>query len=278
MPTDKELYDYYQGFKFNLDLSKLSLIENSGVPKLLSEYGKGGSKFLDFGGGGGFFCRIFENMKLGVATYVDLDGQACEFAKVELGLSNIFHGDLNQFQQANREEKYDLIICRHVVEHQTDPVQMIEKLCNLLDEGGTLILSCPNGASKEGLIFPKYWLKFLYPAKVSNEWGKWKSIYFSLSKRFAWGMDPPRHLWALTPSGLRHSLESRDDFFVNVFSKSYVDRTYSPYVVRNGLFQKIMYPVVEFLFSKYFDGMHLVALVTKKKAHDNEEKFNGKQS
>jgi len=42
------------------------------------------------------------------------------------------------------EEKYDLIILRHVLEHLTEPVVAMEKIRNLLQPGGKLLMEFPN--------------------------------------------------------------------------------------------------------------------------------------
>lgn len=44
---------------------------------------------LDFGGGGGFFSKSFEDLEYGNSTYVDLDPESCKFARDELNLEKV---------------------------------------------------------------------------------------------------------------------------------------------------------------------------------------------
>lgn len=47
---------------------------------------------------------------------------------------------------------YDLIVCFDVLEHLTEPEKAIENMAAALDEGGLLVIGCPNRWSLKGLL------------------------------------------------------------------------------------------------------------------------------
>ena len=83
---------------------------------------------LDVGGGGGFYAKAFEDLGYGLSTYIDLDFQSCRFAN-ELGLKNVIHG--NAVLADYGDKKFDLIMCRHLIEHLKDPVTFVFDILKL---------------------------------------------------------------------------------------------------------------------------------------------------
>ncbi len=55
------------------------------------------------------------------------------------------------------QEKYDVIIMSHVIEHVHDPVALLSACCNLLRKNGLLVLLTPNAESYGHLKFGEGW-------------------------------------------------------------------------------------------------------------------------
>ena len=214
-PSESELAEYYDGFKFLVNIKNYQRVRTDAVHKWMTDLlGTGSSKtMLDVGGGGGFFARAFEEFGLGTSTYIDLDPEACEFAKSDMQLTNVICDRVeNLGRHLANKQSFDFVYCRHVIEHLINPKPLIRHCAELLKPDGVFVLQCPNGMSKEGLLFPRYWMKFVRPLQASNGWNLMRSIRFSCSRNFGWGIDPVRHLWALSEAGIRSVFEDSSEF------------------------------------------------------------------
>ena len=58
---------------------------------------------------------------------------------------------------------FDLILCRHVLEHTYDPVKFLQGIRDLLSAGGVLIIEVPNLDAPLRRIFGKYWDGYYVP-------------------------------------------------------------------------------------------------------------------
>ncbi|MDB4695136.1 class I SAM-dependent methyltransferase, partial [bacterium] len=162
-------------------------------------------------------------------------------------------------------KKFDLIYCRHVIEHLVAPQRLVRECAELLTPEGVFVLQCPNGQSKEGLLFPHYWLKFLRLTRDSNEWGKTKTFLYSLSRRYGWGIDPPRHLWGITGNAIESLFASDDRYSVKIRTASLADPVFSPYWRPNGRRERIIGSVNKRVAGKLFQGMQLIAEIRRNK-------------
>ena len=123
----------HQDFDFNKwknetlvdDMRRFKFLENSLINK----------KILDFGSGNGGFLKFAKDISKKVLG-VELEKAVISHYKEEkIPLEN----DLN-----NINEKFDLITSFHVIEHIKEPLEILEKLSNLLEENGKLIIEVPN--------------------------------------------------------------------------------------------------------------------------------------
>ncbi len=267
-PSKEELRDYYQGFRFQGHLQNYQRIRTEATREWLRSFVTPGASMLDFGGGGGFYAKAFEDFGLGSSTYIDIDHDACSFAKNKLGLKEVINGSIDTLTTPFLA-KFDIIICRHVIEHLIDPVGCLHKLIDLLKSNGTLFISCPNGISKEGLFYPAYWMKFVEPLAQSNGWSKSRALLNSVSRNFGWGMDPPRHLWAISPTGLREALDRRADIHYSVKSAQLSDPLYSPYFKSETRLGRCRDQLINMLIQRGFNGMHLVSEIRCIKKEDH---------
>lgn len=65
-----------------------------------------------------------------------------------------------------KNEKYDLIILRHVLEHTHHPVELLKLLSSLLAPEGILYIEVPNLKSGCAKIFRRYWKGYYVPRHV----------------------------------------------------------------------------------------------------------------
>ena len=264
-PTEDFLRNFYQGFSFQANRANLERVQTremrNWMAGILTPHRQGA--MLDFGGGGGFFAKAFEEFGLGKAFYVDLDKDSCSFAASVLGLERTFCGSLSEINGKFPAGGFDLIICRHVIEHLIDPPSVVLRLAEMLSDNGVLVLSCPNGSSKEGVFYPAYWNSFLDPVVRENGWSRPYGLLFSLTKMYGWGISPPRHLWAITGKALQHIVERDGRYSIKIESASLANKIYSPYWRSSGAVGKIRDSICNKVFGGFFEGMHLIAHISR---------------
>jgi len=265
-PSESEISDFYQGFSFQTDFSKYELVATPEMRAWMEGFAlRDDAKMLDVGGGGGFFAKAFEEFGLGESTYIDLDSGACEFAKNQVGLERVICDSVENGGKYFQGQKFDFIYCRHVVEHLVNPSHLIMQCAELLTHEGVFIVQCPSGLSKEGLLYPRYWFKFLRKTKVSNDWSWPRSFIFSLTDKHGWGLDPIRHLWAISGDGIKSLFKNQNKYVVNVKGASLADPVYSPYWHPRGCFERVTAKFAKIFCRRFKVGMHLVVEIRKNK-------------
>lgn len=117
---------------------------------------------------------------------------AAEFARNKLKLT-IYEQDLLTIDFA--EQKFDIISLLHVLEHVDQPEAYLEKIYQLLNPGGILMLEVPNFQAWTKNFTSQYWLS----------------------------LDPPYHLYFFTPDTLTRLLKKYNFTIkhINTFSFEY---------------------------------------------------------
>lgn len=80
----------------------------------------------------------------------------------------------------NSSQKFDLIICRHVIEHVIDPHEFIQELKSKLNEKGKLFLEFPNYDSLWRRILGKYFFGLYVPRHILHYNPQSTSCLFSM--------------------------------------------------------------------------------------------------
>lgn len=262
MPTQEQLAVYYDGFNTNYSLKLQTKMRI--VSKAFQDFYKtlnfpANAKMLDIGGGGGFFSLAFEKYGFGVATYVDLDNVACEYAK-NLGLKNVIYGDVCDESTLPQDEKFDFIYCRHVIEHIPNPLPIINKAIDLLKPNGLFILQFPNGLSLENLA-PRRWReKYINKFLSSNNVTRGQAIKMLYSIKVGNDIDPPRHLWGISKKGISTFLRKRDDIEFSIETASIRDKIWSPHYVNTNDYTRLSL----FLHRLPYGGNHMICKIRKK--------------
>lgn len=105
-------------------------------------------KFIDVGCGRGFFltCLLFG---------WEIDG--CDIVEYPDRPKNVFVGN---FERIDFEKKYSIVRSSHSLEHAMNPKRFLDRLIDITETGGTLVISSPNSLSWSYKIFKKHWLPF----------------------------------------------------------------------------------------------------------------------
>ncbi len=99
------------------------------------------SKILEIGCGGGWNLYVFREAGYSKVVGYEPGSITRNIGVRELGL-DLREGFIDDALES--AEKYDLIILNHVIEHLIDPINVLNKLKNLLTDEGILYLGLPN--------------------------------------------------------------------------------------------------------------------------------------
>jgi 2-polyprenyl-3-methyl-5-hydroxy-6-metoxy-1,4-benzoquinol methylase len=144
-----------------------SLLDRRFFRSILQRFAKADLSVLDVGGGAGWELSALKRSDARVSRtqVVDLDPGARELA-----LANghqYFCGRIEQFES---RERFDLILLLNLIEHVSDPRQVLTKVSQLLSADGVVLIKTPNwqaldarifrNASWAGLHCPRHWVLF----------------------------------------------------------------------------------------------------------------------
>lgn len=211
-PSIDVLDDYYNGMykelTVNFDSKKMDWANRSieGYFKRLGlkKSSVKGKTFVDFGGGLGYYSKAAQNFGLN-SILVEKDPVSVEFAKNKLGLTHIIQKNLHEFINES-SVKYDFVFFRHVIEHVTDPAEIIGGISSLLKKDGFLIIETDNNAGIE-ILFLKGTSKFYKDLYHKS----FKNITFGLLlRKRPFALDPPRHIFAFRMANLSSLLTSNN--------------------------------------------------------------------
>lgn len=264
MPDDIEIQKFYSGFLFCANVNNKQIFENTIFKDWFGSFKLGSkARMLDVGGGGGFFSYAFEYFNMGESYYIDIDDKACKFAAKELNLKNVINDDVRNLKNIT-SLKFDFIYARHLIEHLKYPLEFIDSCIELLTSSGVLVIQFPNGISLEYLGYPKLLKGRINTIRKSNkEFTKLKTILTICSKKIAHGIDPIRHLWAITPEGISKYLKRKDIDF-QIQTAPLTDPVFSPYYRAIGNFEKTRSGIVNNTLVKINGGTHLIVIIKKK--------------
>ena len=270
MPSDKELKEFYNGFKYCINENNKRLIINNNFKKWYKSFNlPKDAKMLDIGGVNGYFSLAFEKLGFGKATYIDLDPQACEYVKT-LGISSVINDDVKNLSE--HTDRYDFIYSRHVIEHLTNPISLIENAIKLLSDDGVFVLQMPNGMSLERLTDLRNKKERIKLLKNDNDFSNKEVEKILYSSKTAFDLVPPRHLWAFSIQGIKTYLSKNKNIEFKIETKSIMDEVYSPFMgqqyFKSNLIKKILKPIknlLRFIHSLPYGRAHIVVKIRKRK-------------
>jgi len=165
--------------------------------KLLNEYSKNGKSILDIGCGTGEFLALTKNQ-----NWTSFGIEPNENARRKAKLKNI--DATANFEELN-QQKFNVITLWHVLEHLPDLPNQINKITNLLETKGTLIIAVPNFKSYDAKYYKEHWAAY----------------------------DTPRHLWHFSQQSIINLFKEKkfkviktipmkfDSYYVSLLSEKY---------------------------------------------------------
>jgi len=152
-----------------------------------------GKKILDIGSGRGWMLYFLKKyFKYNVAVGTQISENAYRFSRGKLGLE-IYNKDLLDLEL--NSAKFDIITLWHVLEHVPAPEAYIQRISELLENDGLILIEVPNFNSWSRILSKKRWL----------------------------AMDPAHHVTFFTPDSLGDLLEKYNFKIkkINTFSLEY---------------------------------------------------------
>ena len=174
-------------------------------------------KLLDVGCGSGRFLNHMQQKGWEVEG-IDFDDKAVEYARTKYGV-NIHIGNLENVRY--EDNTFDAITMHHVIEHISDPVELLQECYRILKPGGTLVAVTPN----------------------INSWGHEK---FGADWR---GLEPPRHIYLFGLNTLRECANKAEFYKVNTWTTtahSISTISANLYLKKNGYLPKSKINIVIF--------------------------------
>lgn len=216
-PDNATLPDYYQSDNYishkNKSTNPINILYKlarsftiKSKVKLINKYSQRG-RILDVGCGTGHFLKAC-SADAWNCTGVEPDETARTTASTKT------EGNIYKTLDEVPDEKYDMITLWHVLEHVTDLHPYVNKLYNLMEENGHLLIAVPNHKSYDAANYKEYWA--------------------------AW--DVPRHLYhfdqeTMTKLVAEHELQimevipmKLDSYYVSMLSETYKGKGIAKYV------------------------------------------------
>jgi len=155
------LYDLYFNPKNKKYLLKLLL--SPFLPYLRGTKITPNAKLLDVGCGSGQF--IYEMRQFGIDVYGIEPGEFDELGARKIGLK-IRKSDL--IAASYKKNYFDMITINHVLEHLSDPSEIIKEMYHILKRGGLLIIGVPNKRSLAYWLFKNNWYQLDIPRHLHD--------------------------------------------------------------------------------------------------------------
>jgi len=149
---------------------------------------RSGGRVLDIGCGSGGYLAFLASLSW-ICHGIEPGPKSRAYAQEVLGLS-VHQGPLESCRFP--DSFFDVVTMWHVIEHLPDPLGTLHEIRRILKSDGVVMLRTPNVKSWEARLFRGNW----------------------------YGLDPPRHLFVVTPGTIRAMLE-RSGFVVTRFHYQY---------------------------------------------------------
>lgn len=104
--------------------------------------------FIDVGCGRGFFLRFLPD---------SWSIEGCDIVNYPDKPDNILVGN---FEDIIFDKKYTIVRSSHSLEHSLHPKKFLDKIIEIAEKNGTIVISSPNAGSFSCRIFKKHWLPF----------------------------------------------------------------------------------------------------------------------
>jgi 2-polyprenyl-3-methyl-5-hydroxy-6-metoxy-1,4-benzoquinol methylase len=173
MPGDKEIADFYPEQYWWNSAKPGALTRLESIYRKLALRGhvsfiqraagaRRGADLLDVGCGSGTLLGLLKKRGFH-STGLDFSAEAADVAERENGV-RVIVGSLKQ--AALPERSFDIVTLFHVMEHVTDPRQVLSEVSRILKSDGVLVLQVPNIDSLQFRAFGAKWYGLDIPRHV----------------------------------------------------------------------------------------------------------------
>jgi len=119
---------------------------------------------LDYGTGDGILASCFADQpEVSSVVAIDLPNEA---PKIFADNKKISYSSVENFNTGSSQEKFDIIILRHVLEHILDPISLLTQLDKVRAENGRFIIEVPAGNTPWKNIFGAHYCQLAYPGHI----------------------------------------------------------------------------------------------------------------
>jgi SAM-dependent methyltransferase len=119
-------------------------------------------RWLDVGGGNGFFCGVAVKAWPEVRFEL-LDSSTIAKDAVAKGWAAEVHQEPLVDLVPTLQDRYDVVTMHHYLEHARDPEAEVAAARRVLAPGGLLVIEVPDPESRFGRLVKSYWVSWLQP-------------------------------------------------------------------------------------------------------------------
>lgn len=205
--------------------------------KEISKFIKSG-KVLEIGCSTGIMLSLFKNKGFEVEG-VEISRKAAKKAKARGINVNVAF-----FEKINFNQKFDLVILNHTLEHMENPLKVLQKVKTILKPKGLLMIDLPNFDSPVARFLKKRWMHLL----------------------------PDEHLWHFTPRAFEILFKKMDLKILKIkkasgiwdFSNPYKEVFQSLISFKKRFFKNVLTAAPSLVITKLNKGSDLLVISRKK--------------
>lgn len=168
-PIPKNIEEYYgqayPAYQKIEDIKKQITDYDLQKIEILKKYSTG-KNLLEIGPGNGTFSFLAKNADFNVDV-IEMDINCCKFIEETVKIRKVINSN-NVLESISKiEDKYDVVVMWHVLEHLKEPWDVLKVIPRILAENGVLILALPNSGSLQLKLFKQFWKHIDAPRHVT---------------------------------------------------------------------------------------------------------------
>jgi len=139
---DYFLSDYKKqyGKTYEEDFPGIYAASEKRLSEIFSHITKKNISVLDIGSALGFFLQCARDMGAGKVLGIEISEYAGDYARSKLSIDTV----TGSFNDVSMDEKFDVITAWYFLEHCPDPLNVLNRIYDMLDEGGVFAFSAPS--------------------------------------------------------------------------------------------------------------------------------------
>ena len=148
-------YKKQYGRTYEEDFKGIYAMAQSRITEILSLSAKKNMSVLDIGSALGFFLKCARDMGAGRVLGIEISEYAGNYAREKLSIDTV----TASFDDTRLNEKFDVITAWYFIEHCADPLEILKKVYDALDENGIFAFSAPSVFGPLFLFHREDWVR-----------------------------------------------------------------------------------------------------------------------